>query len=47
MQRKTINYNNSNFDWVRQEVKDRTRVITRHKKNHKKTVGEYIKSLLF
>lgn len=47
MQKRSINCVNSNYDWVNQEIKGRTKVIRRHKKCNKKRISEYIRSLLF
>ncbi len=47
MRRKISNFKKSNFDWTRQEVKVRTRVIKSRHAENKNNFLRYIRSLLF
>ncbi len=43
-----LNYSRcQNFDWMKQEMRNRTRVISRNAKRPDRGVFEYIRSLLF
>lgn len=36
-----------NFDWRKQEVKDRTRIVSRNYRKQKRGFWDYIRTLLF
>lgn len=36
-----------NFDWTKQEIKDRTRIISRNYRKQKKSFWDQVKALLF